>query len=59
MKELLYKTAFSPLFKIYVTINEAFQDSDGRWIYTCSSDYTHEKLDHVLFTGAELTHLSL
>ena len=58
-KQERYKTAFSPLFNVYVTIDEAFQDSDGRWIYTCSSDYTEEKLDRVLFTENELTNLCL
>lgn len=47
-KQKLYKTAFSPAYNLFVAINEAEQ-VDGYWVYTCSSWYGEETLDHVKF----------
>lgn len=47
-KQQLYKTAFSPAYNVFVSIDEA-EFIDGHWVYTCSSSYTDEKLDRVKF----------
>lgn len=59
-KETLYKTAFSPLFGVYVGIQHAYQDSRGEWIFVCKSDYNPEVVlkDH-LFRKHELTNFCL
>jgi len=59
-KQTLYKTAFSPLFKVFVGITHAHQDADGRWIYTCESSYNPDVIltDH-LFREEELERLCL
>jgi hypothetical protein len=48
-KQTLYKTAFSPAYNVFVSIEHAHQDADGRWIYTCSSDYSDEQFHGVMF----------
>lgn len=47
-KQKLYKTAFSPAYNVFVSINEAEQ-IEGHWVYTCSSWYGEETLDRVKF----------
>ena len=58
-KQKLYKTAFSPAYNVFVSIDEAHQGHDGKWIYTCSSDYTDEKLSRVMFQEAALERFCL
>jgi hypothetical protein len=58
-KQKLYKTAFSPAYQVFVSIDEAHQGHDGKWIYTCSSSYGEEKLDRVMFQEAALERLCL
>lgn len=36
-KEKLYKSAYSPMFGVFVKITHAHTDSDGRWIFTCEN----------------------
>ena len=59
-KQKLYKTAFTPLFDVFVSISHAHQDVDGRWIYTCQSRYDSDAIltDH-LFREEELERLCL
>lgn len=59
-KQKSYVTAFSPLFKVFVSITHAHQDVDARWIYTCQSSYNPEVIltDH-LFREEELERLCL
>jgi hypothetical protein len=59
-KETYYKTAFSPLFDVYVSIDHAHQDDSGEWIYTCSSFYKEGvNLQNHLFRECELERLCL
>jgi hypothetical protein len=59
-KQKLYKTAFSPMYNVFVGIDHAHQDVDGRWIYTCESSYNPDVIlkDH-LFREEELERLCL
>lgn len=55
-KETLYKTAWSPLFGVCVAIESAWTDSNGDWIFQCSSNYDGRvKLNNILFRKHELT----
>ena len=55
-KQLLYKTAYSPLFKVYVGIVAAWKLDNGTWIFMCNSDYQSDvTLHNHLFTESELT----
>jgi len=58
-KETLYKTAYSPLYEVYVSIDNAFQDEDGNWIFQCSCNYGNEPLSMFLFRKNELTNFCL
>jgi len=64
-KQTLYKTAYSPMYDCFVSINHAHQDDLGQWIYTCSSDYKDPKkpyrltLTNVLFRECELARITL
>ncbi len=54
-KQLLYKTAYSPLFDCYVGIIAAWKLENGTWIFMCNSDYKDNvTLHNHLFTEAEL-----
>ena len=56
-KEQLYKTAYSPLYKVYVSIESAHQDSAGEWVYKCSSNYSEDedcRFHECLFRANEL-----
>ncbi len=56
-KEKLYKTAYSHLYEVYVSIDSAHQDSDGAWIYKCSSNYSDDadrRFEGCLFRTNEL-----
>lgn len=59
-KESLYKTAFSPMFEVYVRISRAYKDSAGEWIFMCSSEYDPNAIleDH-LFRKYELRNFCL
>ena len=54
-KELLFKTAFSPMHQVRVKIDHAHQDSLGVWIFTCRFDYEGKHYDGYLFRPCELT----
>jgi len=64
-KQKLYKTAFSPMYDAFVSIDHAHQDDLGEWIYTCSTDYEHPTkgyrltLSNVLFRTCELERFCL
>ena len=49
-----YKTAYSPLFNVYVKINYVRQDERGEPILHCSSNYSDIVLDNHLFREHEL-----
>lgn len=55
-KQKLYKTAYSRVHRCYCAIENAHQDSDGRWIYKCVSP---EWPDCTLHREEELTNLAL
>lgn len=38
-KRYLFKTAYSPLFDVYVSIDHVHVDDMGQFIFTCSSQY--------------------
>lgn len=57
-KQTLYKTAFSPAYNLFVSIDEA-EYIDGHWVYTCSSSYSEETLDRVKFREDALERLCL
>lgn len=59
-KETLYKTAFSPMYNVYVSIKSAHQDDTGEWIFKCSSNYDIKNiLNDVLFRKNELSNFCL
>jgi hypothetical protein len=58
-KQKVYKTAYSPLFGVYVSIDHAHQDDSGAWIFTCNSNYSDTKLVNHLFREYELTQITL
>ncbi len=59
-KQTRYKTAFSPLYNVFVKIVYSHQDDEDQWIYTCSSSYNSDAiLDRVLFRECELERLCL
>jgi len=57
---LLYKTAFSPLFGVYVSIDRVRLDTSGVPILHCSSSYNPDCiLTNHLFREEELTNFCL
>jgi hypothetical protein len=55
-KEAMYKTAFSPMFGVYVEITRTYQDDIGEWIFVCNSrPGAGEILTDHLFRKHELT----
>jgi hypothetical protein len=59
-KQKLYKTAYSPMYGVYVGIDRAHQDDDGVWIYTCHSTYvTTASFNDMLFRETELSQFCL
>lgn len=55
-----YKTAFSPLFGVYVVIDKIRQDSNGEYILHCSSNYNPNCiLTNHLFRVDELNNFCL
>ena len=59
-KQQMYKTAYSPMFDVFVKIEHAHRDDNGEWIYTCSSNYDPRvQLQNHLFREHELTNLVL
>jgi len=59
-KQTMYKTAYAPMFEVYVALNSAWQDSNGEWIFSCSSSYNEDAmLDNHLFREHELTNYCL
>jgi len=61
-KEQLYKTAYSHTFGVYVSISHAHQNADGKWIYTCSSNYSDDesrRFTNCLHNETELKSLTL
>lgn len=59
-KRFLYKTAYSPMFGVFVAIKHVRQDDAGGFIFTCESSYNHAAIlrDH-LFRENELTRFVL
>ena len=56
----LYKTAYSPLFKVFVKINRVYPDERGKLIFECSSTYQAGcHLYNQLFREEELTRFCL
>lgn len=37
-KQTRYKTAYSPEFNAYVSISDAYQDDNGKWIYVVQNE---------------------
>jgi len=56
-KEKLYRTAFSPLFDCFVSIDHSWQDDRGEWIFKCLNK--SEGLVGHLFRTCELTKFCL
>lgn len=57
MNEMLYTSAFSPLFNCFVKINRAHKDANGELIYVCTN--VEAGLVNHLFRGYELTRFTL
>lgn len=51
MKEMLYKTAYSPLYKCYVGITHAYKDCNDKWIFEARLE---DGCDLILFRKEEL-----
>ena len=53
-KQTFYKTAYSPLFNVFVEITAAWTDQDNKWIFQCNSNYTKTRLNNCMFREHEL-----
>lgn len=53
----LYKTAYSPLYKSYVSIKDVHQDEDGEWIIEATVGEMYGRV--TVFRVSELTNFCL
>jgi hypothetical protein len=55
----LYKTAFSPLYEVFVAITHVHTDADGKFIFTCDFSHKGAMVKGILFREHELERFCL